>query len=171
MIATKDSIEPQSGEPLPNSSRVCVSGKIHPDVRVPFREVNLSPTKSFNGQLATNAPVRVYDCSGPWGDAAFTGNVEQGLPPLRREWILARGDVEQGATSYKPIAGRSDATIPPALQRNPLHATRNRAHATWAASPSAPASPRTLRPSSSAPKWPGAAPSSRPTLTTRRASR
>ena len=93
MIATKDSIEPQSGEPLPNSSRVCVSGKIHPDVRVPFREVNLSPTKSFNGQLAANAPVRVYDCSGPWGDAAFTGNVEQGLPPLRREWILARGDV------------------------------------------------------------------------------
>jgi phosphomethylpyrimidine synthase len=127
MISTKDSIEPQSGEPLPNSSRVCVSGKIHPDVRVPFREVNLSPTKSFNGQLAANAPVRVYDCSGPWGDAGFTGNVEQGLPPLRREWILARGDVEQGTTSYKPIAGRSDASIPPALQRKPLRAKPGKA--------------------------------------------
>jgi phosphomethylpyrimidine synthase len=127
MIATKDSIEPRSGEPLPNSSRVCVPGKIHPDVRVPFREVNLSPTKSFNGQLAANAPVRVYDCSGPWGDAAFTGNVEQGLPPLRREWILARGDVEQGVTSYKPIAGRSDASIPPTLQRKPLRAKPGKA--------------------------------------------
>ena len=127
MIATKDSIEPQSGEPLPNSSRVCVPGKIHPDVRVPFREVNLSPTKSFSGQLAANAPVRVYDCSGPWGDAAFTGNVKQGLPALRRKWILARGDVEQGVASYKPIAGRSDASIPPALQRKPLRAKPGKA--------------------------------------------
>ena len=127
MIATKDSIEPQSGEPLPNSSRVCVPGKIHPDVRVPFREVTLSPTKSFSGKLEANAPVRVYDCSGPWGDGAFTGNVEHGLPPLRRKWILARGDVEQGASSYKPIPGRSDASVPPTLQRKPLRAKPGKA--------------------------------------------
>src|ERR1017187_4915643 len=103
MIATKDSIEPQSGEPLPNSTRVCVPGKIHPDVRVPFREVNLSPTKSFNGQVEANAPVRVYDCFGAWGDPAFTGNVEHGLPPLRRKWILDRGDIEEVRALYKPI--------------------------------------------------------------------
>ena len=127
MIATRNSIEPQSGAPLPNSIRVCVPGKIHPDVRVPFREINLSPTKSFNGQLEANPPVRVYDCSGPWGDPAFTGSVEHGLPPLRRKWILARGDVEQVASSYKPIPGRSDASIPPALQREPLRARPGKA--------------------------------------------
>ena len=100
MIAAKDSIEPQSGEPLPNSARAYVPGKIHPDVRVPFREIKLSPTKSFNGQVEANLPVRVYDCSGPWGDPDFAGNVEQGLPMLRSKWITARGDVEQTAVSY-----------------------------------------------------------------------
>ena len=127
MIASKNSIEPQSGEPLPNSSRVHVRGQIHPDVRVPFRQVILSPTKSFNGQLEANAPVRVYDCSGPWGDPDFAGNVDQGLPPLRANWILARGDVESGASSYKPIPGRSDASIPPTLQRKPLRAKPGKA--------------------------------------------
>ena len=122
MIAAKDSIEPQSGEPLPNSSRVYVPGKIHPEVRVPFREIKLSPTKAFNGQVEANAPLRVYDCSGPWGDADFAGKVERGLPALRQKWITARGDVEQVAVSYRPIPGHSDASIPPALQRKPLRA-------------------------------------------------
>ena len=127
MIATKDSIEPQSVEPLPNSTRVCVPGTIHPDVRVPFREVNLSPTKSFNGKVEANAPLRVYDCFGPWGDPAFTGNVESGLPALRRQWILDRGDIEQVAASYRPIAGRSDASIPTTLHRQPLRAKPGKA--------------------------------------------
>ncbi len=127
MIATKNSIEPQSGEPLPNSTRVYVPGRIHPDVRVPLREIQLSPTKSFNGQIEANAPVRVYDCSGPWGDADFAGNVEQGLPPLRGKWILARGDVEPAARSYKPIPGHSDASIPSTLQRQPFRAKPGRA--------------------------------------------
>ena len=71
--------------------------------------------------------MRVYDCSGPWGDADFAGNVEQGLPPLRAKWIIARGDVEQVASSYKPIAGRSDASIPPSLRRKPLRAKPGKA--------------------------------------------
>lgn len=80
---------------LPNSRRVYVSGQTHPTVRVPFREISLSPTKDFSGQLEPNDPVRVYDTSGPWGDEHFLGNVEQGLPALRREWILGRQDVEE----------------------------------------------------------------------------
>ena len=122
MIATKTSLEPQSTEPLPNSTRVYLPGRIHPEVRVPFREVRLSPTKSFNGQIEANAPVRVYDCSGPWGDPASAANVEQGLAPLRQEWIRARGGVESVQSSYKPVPGHSDATIPPALRRQPLRA-------------------------------------------------
>jgi phosphomethylpyrimidine synthase len=127
MIATKNSIEPQSGEPLPNSGRVYVSGKLHPELRVPFRQIKLSPTRSFNGHAETNPPVRVYDCSGPWGDSDFTGIVEHGLPALRSKWILARADVEQVPSSYKPIPGRSDATIPPTLRRQPLRAKPGKA--------------------------------------------
>src|SRR6266850_345613 len=122
MIATKSSFEPHSTEPLPNSSKVYVPGKIHPEVRVPFREIKLSPTKSLSGRVEVNEPLRVYDCSGPWGDADFKGDVEQGLPTLRRAWILARGDVEEDKPSYRPIPGRSDASIPPSLQRKPLRA-------------------------------------------------
>ncbi|MFN9914167.1 MAG: phosphomethylpyrimidine synthase ThiC, partial [Pirellulaceae bacterium] len=66
-----------------------------PAVRVPFREISLSPTKNFDGKLEPNEPVRVYDTSGPWGDNAFLGDVEHGLPALRREWILGRGDVAE----------------------------------------------------------------------------
>jgi phosphomethylpyrimidine synthase len=95
MIATKDSFEPHSSEQLPGSRRVYVEGKLHPDVRVPMREIELAPTKSFNGQIEANEPVRVYDTSGPWGDPAFEGSVEQGLPALRASWIRDREDVEE----------------------------------------------------------------------------
>ncbi|HEY6169730.1 MAG TPA: phosphomethylpyrimidine synthase ThiC, partial [Verrucomicrobiae bacterium] len=95
MIATKEMLEPHSSEQLPGSRRVRVPGQLHPDVRVPMREIELAPTKSFNGQIEVNEPVRVYDTSGPWGDPDFTGNVENGLPPLRAKWIRARGDVEE----------------------------------------------------------------------------
>jgi phosphomethylpyrimidine synthase len=60
-----------------------------------MREIELTPTKSFNGRIEANKPVRVYDCSGPWGDPDFKGTVEEGLPALRAEWIRARGDVEE----------------------------------------------------------------------------
>jgi phosphomethylpyrimidine synthase len=82
-------------DPLPNSRRVYVAGRSHPAVRVPFREIRLSPTKNFDGGSEPNEPVRVYDTSGPWGDPAFRGDVEQGLPALRRAWITARGDVAE----------------------------------------------------------------------------
>jgi phosphomethylpyrimidine synthase len=95
MIASKDSIEPHSSEQLPASTRIYVEGRIHPEVRVPMREIALSPTKSFDGKVESNPPVRVYDCSGPWGDPEFRGAVEEGLPALRASWIRARGDVEE----------------------------------------------------------------------------
>src|SRR2546430_893741 len=104
MIATKDSFEPHSSDQLPNSRRVYVAGIIHPAIRVPMREIELAPTKSFNGQIEVNEAVRLYDCSGPWGDPEFSGSVEAGLPPLRSNWILRRGDVEEyEGRSVKPI--------------------------------------------------------------------
>jgi phosphomethylpyrimidine synthase len=95
MIATKESFEPHSSEQLPASKKIYVEGVLHPEIRVPMREIELTPTKSYTGAIEPNAPVRVYDCSGPWGDPNFTGSSEEGLPALRRDWILQRGDVEE----------------------------------------------------------------------------
>jgi phosphomethylpyrimidine synthase len=104
MIATKDSFEPHSSEQLPNCRRVYVSGQQCAGVCVPMREIGLTPTKSFNGQSEPNPPVRVYDCSGPWGDPEFNGTVEEGLPASRRDWIVQRGDVEEySGREVKPI--------------------------------------------------------------------
>ena len=95
MIASNDSFEPSSQDQLPNSKRVYVNGTIHPDIRVPFREISQSPTRSLNGETEKNAPVRVYDTSGPWGDPDFDGDVAKGLPAQRDKWIRDRGDVEE----------------------------------------------------------------------------
>ena len=95
MTATQTPPPVQSSEPLPNSRRVYVRGTRHPEVRVPLREITLSPTKSIRGAVEPNDPVRVYDTSGPWGDPDFTAELTKGLPPLRRAWILARGDVAE----------------------------------------------------------------------------
>jgi len=103
MIATKDSFEPHSSEQLPASKKVFVAGTIHADVRVPMREIEVSPTKSYTGAVTPNDPVRVYDCSGPWGDPAFTGTSDEGLPALRAKWIAARKDVaEYDGREVKP---------------------------------------------------------------------
>ena len=80
---------------MPNSQRVYVEGEIHPEVRVPMREISLAPTKDFNGNLEPNEPVRVYDTSGPWGDPQFAGDSTKGIPALREEWIRGRGDVAE----------------------------------------------------------------------------
>src|SRR5438046_4838298 len=82
-------------EALPNSKKVYISGQLHPGIRVPFREISLAPTKTMTGEIEVNEPVRVYDTSGPWGDPSVTLDPIQGLPPLRRESVLARSDVEE----------------------------------------------------------------------------
>src|SRR5688572_25168067 len=88
---------------LPNSKRIYVEGQ-QPGVRVPFREVSQAQTRTFNGTLEENPPVRVYDTSGPWGDPLFQGDVRDGLPALRREWIVGRNDVEEyQGRETKPI--------------------------------------------------------------------
>ena len=94
-ILTKDANEPHSSEQLPNSRRVYLPGEIHPDVQVPVREIIVSETKSYTGAVTANEPVRVYDCSGPWGDPTFAGKSEEGLPALRTKWVQNRGDVEE----------------------------------------------------------------------------
>ncbi|HZT08127.1 MAG TPA: phosphomethylpyrimidine synthase ThiC [Chloroflexota bacterium] len=80
---------------FPASRKVYVSGS-RPDIRVPMREVTLDPTTGRYGD-EPNAPVRVYDTSGPYTDPEVETDVRRGLPALRRSWILERGDVEEYA--------------------------------------------------------------------------
>ena len=65
------------------------------NLRIPFREIALSPSRNMNDEIEENPPVRVYDTSGVWTDNGFKGDVREGLPQLRREWITGRGDVEE----------------------------------------------------------------------------
>ena len=108
MSAAIKSTEPENqisnDKPLPNSRRIYVEGD-QPGVRVPFREIEQSPTRNFDGTPEENSPVRVYDTSGPGGgDNAVRCEVSEGLPALRRHWILERGDVEEyQGRDVKPI--------------------------------------------------------------------
>jgi phosphomethylpyrimidine synthase len=77
-----------------NSQRIYVEGS-DAALRVPFREVHLNLTRSANGRIEENPPVRLYDTSGPWGDPALDCDVHDGLKPLRRDWIASREDVEE----------------------------------------------------------------------------
>src|SRR5205809_5956114 len=80
---------------LPNSKKIYVAGKPHPNIRVPFREISLAATKTMSGEIELNEPVRVYDTSGPWGDPKADIDVTRGLPALRAKWIRDRGDVQE----------------------------------------------------------------------------
>ncbi|MER9896040.1 phosphomethylpyrimidine synthase ThiC [Mesorhizobium sp. M0119] len=73
--------------PLPASRKIHKSGAIHPQIRVPMREISVHPT-------AGEPPVTVYDPSGPYTDPTVETSIENGLARLRHEWITARGDVE-----------------------------------------------------------------------------
>src|SRR2546422_5820152 len=95
MIANNGEIEETADKPLPNSKKVYVDGVLHPTVRVPFREISLAPTKSMDGRIEVNEPVRVYDTSGPWGDPMIINDMTQGLSALRAHWIRDRGDVKE----------------------------------------------------------------------------
>ena len=79
---------------LKGSSKVYRHGKIHPEIRVPFREIKLSATLDSAHNALPNDPVTVYDTSGPYSDPNVTIDISKGLTELRRPWILQRGDVD-----------------------------------------------------------------------------
>ncbi len=94
--------------PFPASRKIHVTGT-QAGVCVPFRQIQLQPTRDFQDRLTENTPVRIYDTSGPYTDPGITIDVAKGLQPLRQDWILGRGDVEElpGATSlYRKLRER-----------------------------------------------------------------
>ena len=101
--AIKPQLDPLADQPLPNSRRIYIEGN-QSGVRVPFREIDQNPTRNFKNELEENPPVRVYDTSGPYGDPSLATDVREGLPQLRRDWIISRGDVEEyEGRSIQPI--------------------------------------------------------------------
>jgi phosphomethylpyrimidine synthase len=95
MSTRRDSVpssEVANRNPLPGSRKIYVSGP--GGMRVPFREIALSPTRGMRGETELNPSFRVYDTSGPYTDPTVPIDLRQGLPELRRPWILARGEYE-----------------------------------------------------------------------------
>jgi phosphomethylpyrimidine synthase len=124
---------------LPNSRRIYIEGE-QSGVRVPFREIDQNPTRNFKNELEDNPPVRVYDTSGPYGDLARATDVREGLHPMRRDWIVGRGDVEEYEgrdiqpidDGYLTFDAANQARVKekgrledfPALRRTPLRAKK-----------------------------------------------
>jgi phosphomethylpyrimidine synthase len=142
MSKTNEIAEKRSDEvQLANSRKIYIEGT-HAGVRVPFREIAQNVTKTFDGRVEENPPVRVYDASGVWDDPAVACDVREGLPALRREWIVGRGDVREyegrkvkpedngyltaGAEEY--ARGRDKGRLEefPGLRRAPLRALGGR---------------------------------------------
>ena len=94
--------------PFPKSARVFLTGS-RPDIQVPMREIQLAPTRRPDGTLVPNESMRVYDTSGPWGDTSFHHDVELGLPSVRLNWILERGDVD--AVSGRELKPEDDGYL------------------------------------------------------------
>ena len=91
-------VDSGSVQPFTRSRKIYVQGS-RPDIRVPMREISLDVTptdfSTGNGTGEINAPVTVYDTSGPYTDPTVTIDVRKGLADVRSAWIDARGDTER----------------------------------------------------------------------------
>src|SRR2546426_4304303 len=77
-------------QPFPASRKIYIEGS-RASIRVPMREIRLTPTKSFkSGAVEENAPFLIYDTSGPYTDPAAGIDIRRGLAPLGQEWIIRR---------------------------------------------------------------------------------
>ena len=115
------------------SKKVYVTGS-RPDIKVPMREIELSPTTGTFGE-EENPPVRVYDTSGPYTDPDYSVDITKGLPALRSSWIQERGDVEEyDGREIKPEDNgykdendpRTNHNVFPGLKRKPLRAKKGK---------------------------------------------
>ena len=80
--------------PIAGSRKVYAAPRGRADIRVPFREIALSDPNE--------APIRVYDPSGPYTESNVTIDLANGLKPVREAWIEARGFAEAQPRPIKP---------------------------------------------------------------------
>ena len=86
-------LDTKLGRHFPNSGKIHVNGS-RPDLRVPLREVSLTPTRTSSGDEA-NPPIRLYDTSGSYTDPEVAIDLHRGLAPVSLKWIEERGDTEE----------------------------------------------------------------------------
>ena len=105
-IGAEARADAQALAPLPNSRKVHVAGS-RPDIQVPMREIQLSPTVDSPGAPPrVNPPLRVYDSSGPYTDPEVQIDIRKGLPRIRENWIDQRGDSDALAQPSSEFARR-----------------------------------------------------------------
>lgn len=119
---------------LPGSRKVYVAGE--GGIRVPMREISLSDSTARDGSAQPNAPLLVYDASGPYTDDSYEADFQKGLPTIRDEWIAARGDTFEydgrepvpSDDGYRSEASALAQGAPayPGLRRSPRRAAEGR---------------------------------------------
>ena len=104
-IGTKEGQNPQEERceyitqtPIAGSQKVYITSTTDARVRVPMRKIAMSPTELEGRAPVENAPLYVYDTSGPFTDPDIPVDVTRGIPRIREEWILKRSDTEELAT-------------------------------------------------------------------------
>ena len=116
-----------SDKPLKGSSKTYRPGQLYKELKVPFREIQLSSTIDSDNKEILNDPVVLYDTSGPYTDTNVQIDISKGLEALRAPWIIQRGDVEQldhASSDYQKnrIADRSLDSIRFSNLKKPLRA-------------------------------------------------
>lgn len=115
-------------ECFPASRKIYVQGS-RPDILVPMREIELSPTVTEQGEK-TNEPFRVYDTSGKYTEAGYQVDIQKGLPEIKKNWIIERNDVEEYEgrqmkpqdNGYQSMENMQKDAEFPLLKRKPLRA-------------------------------------------------
>ena len=125
-MTTTEDARAEAAHGFPASTKVYRTGS-RADLRVPMREIEQAPTNGLSGP-EPNAPVVVYDTSGPYTDPAAETDIRRGLPRLREGWIRERGDVEAIVGRVPTVLDDGGATARakleafPALLPHPLRA-------------------------------------------------
>ena len=123
-------VDELSTQPFPGSKKLYIKAfneSSQSVIHVALREIHLSPTQLANDKTEYNAPVRIYDTSGPYSDPDKTIDVRKGLDSLRKSWIEGRNDTEVlsgNSSEYAKIREMNIAleSLRFDLQRNPIRA-------------------------------------------------
>ena len=101
-------------ESYPASEKIYVPGTLFP-IKVGMRKISLTPTVTFdhdNNRIVTeNAPVCVYDTSGPFTDPDVKVDINRGIPRLREQWIADLKTRVSEIQDYRRIKA-IDAALP-----------------------------------------------------------
>ncbi|MGZ8434693.1 MAG: phosphomethylpyrimidine synthase ThiC [Candidatus Binatia bacterium] len=117
-------------QPLPASHKIYVHSHQRPEISVAMRAVVLSNAQHGNGNgnghgAHANAPLMIYDTSGPYTDPEAQTDIRRGLKPMRLDWIRGRGDIEELAgSSYQAPVKKNGKASDPQTERFPDRARR-----------------------------------------------